>query len=121
MNMKKLLLTLLVAIFAISTLTNAQTIDSKFGVDSIKTLKNASIYYQLVKQKRYEEALESWRYVFKYAPKFQRSVYNNGVKIMRYMAKKDKKYVDTLMAVYDQRIKYFGNDRKYPTDRKSVV
>ena len=113
--MKKHLLTLLIAIFAISTLTNAQTLDSKFGVDSIKTLKNASIYYQLVKQKRYEEALESWRYVFKYAPKFQRSVYSNGVKIMRYMAKKDKKYVDTLMAVYDQRIKYFGNERKYPT------
>lgn len=113
--MKKHLLTLLISILAISTLTNAQTIESKFGVDSIKTLTNGSMCYQLIKQKRYSEALESWRYVFKYAPKYQRSTYNYGVKIMRYMAKKDKKYVDTLMAVYDQRIKYFGNSRKYPT------
>jgi len=112
--MKKHLVTLLTAVFLLAMGTQAQTIDSKFGVDSVKTLVNASIYGQLVKQKRYAEALPAWRYVFVNAPKFQKSTYIKGVSIMRYMSKKDPKYVDTLMMVYDQRIKYFGNDRKYP-------
>ncbi|RUT72638.1 hypothetical protein DLK05_17345, partial [Ancylomarina longa] len=96
---------------------NAQTKESKYGVDSVKTIMTASLYGEMVKQKNYKEALPSWRYIFNNAPKFQRSTYINGVKIMRgmYYATKDKKYVDTLMMVYDQRIKYFGTSRKYPT------
>jgi hypothetical protein len=96
---------------------NAQTKESKYGVDSAKTILSASLYGEMVKQKNYKEALPGWRYVFNNAPKFQRSTYTNGVKIMRGMlyATKDKKYVDTLMMVYDQRIKYFGTNRKYPT------
>lgn len=113
-GMKKHLLTLLVAIF-IAMGTQAQTLDSKFGVDSVKTVKNASVYGQLVKQKRYSEALPAWRYVFVNAPKYQKYTYTKGVSIMRYMAKKNPKYVDSLMMVYDQRMKHFGNDRKYPT------
>lgn len=112
--MKKHLVTLLTAVFLLAMGTQAQTIDSKFGVDSVQTLINASVYGQLVKQKRYAEALPAWRYVFLNAPKFQKTTYIKGVSIMRYMSKKDPKYVDTLMMVYDQRIKYFGNNRKYP-------
>lgn len=114
-GMKKHLVTLLTAVFLLAMGTQAQTIDSKFGVDSVQTLVNASMYGQMVKQKRYAEALPNWRYVFVNAPKFQKSTYIKGVSIMRYMSKKDAKYVDTLMMVYDQRIKYFGNDRKYPS------
>lgn len=113
-GMKKHLMTLLVAIF-IAMSTQAQTVDSKFGVDSVKTLLNTSIYTQLAKQGRYADALPSWRYVFKNAPAFQKTTYVNGVNIMRYMSKKNPKYVDSLMMVYDQRIKYFGDDRLYPT------
>lgn len=112
-GMKKHLITLLTALLSLVVVAQAQTKDSKFGVDSMKTLRNASVYGQLVKQKRYEEALPSWRYVFENAPRFQKNTYIKGVTIMRYMAKKDPKYIDTLMMVYDQRIKYFGNDRKY--------
>jgi len=96
---------------------NAQTKESKYGVDSVKTILNSSLYIEMVKQKNYQEALPGWRYVYANAPKYQKSTYSNGVKIMRGMfrATKDAKYVDTLMMVYDQRIKYFGNNRKYPT------
>jgi tetratricopeptide (TPR) repeat protein len=95
---------------------NAQTKESKYGVDSAKTILHASLYGEMVKQKNYKEALPGWRYVFNNAPKFQRSTYTRGVKIMRgmYYATKDKKYVDTLMMVYDQRIQYFGANRRYP-------
>ena len=111
-------LTILTAVLMLSTMfgVNAQTKESKYGVDSVKTILSASLYGEMVKQKNYTEALPGWRYVFNNAPKFQRSTYTNGVKIMRgmYYATKDKKYVDTLMMVYDQRVKYYGTNRKYP-------
>lgn len=95
---------------------NAQTKESKYGVDSVKTITNASLYGEMVKQKNYEDALPGWRYVFNNAPAFQKKTYSNGVKIMRgmYRKTKDVKYIDTLMMVYDQRIKYYGKSKKYP-------
>lgn len=95
---------------------NAQTLESRFGLDSAKTVEKVSIYSELVKQKNYQDALPAWRYVFKNAPKYSVSTYGRGVHIMRYMIKKTKsaKYVDTLMMVYDQRIKYYGNSRRFP-------
>ena len=36
---------------------SAQTLDSKYGLDSVKTLENASIYSEFLKQKNYKEAL----------------------------------------------------------------
>ncbi len=94
----------------------AQTLESKYGLDSAKTVMNVSIYMELVKQKNYQDALPAWRYVFKNAPKFGVSTYGYGVDIIRYMVKKTKnpKYVDTLMMVYDNRVKYFGNSRRFP-------
>ena len=35
---------------------SAQTLDSKYGLDSVKTLENASIYSEFLKQKNYKEA-----------------------------------------------------------------
>lgn len=115
----KIRLIILTAVLTLSTVfgVNAQTKESKYGVDSVKTIMTASLYGEMVKQKNYKEALPSWRYIFNNAPKFQRSTYSKGVSIMRgmYYATKDKKYVDTLMMVYDQRVKYFGTSSKYPT------
>lgn len=106
-------LTIFLLIFSI--VSNAQTKDDKFGVDKQKTLYHNSIYVEHVKQKNYEEALPSWRYMFKNAPKYNRTLYKNGVKLMRYLIakKNDLKYVDSLMLVYDMRIKYFGNHKTY--------
>ena len=50
----------------------AQTLDSKYGLDSALTIVNASIYSEFVKQKNFKEALPAWRYVFCNAPKFQK-------------------------------------------------
>jgi len=115
MKTKISLLAILLGFMCLSNI-NAQSIDSKYGVDKDKTLLNASLYGEMVKQKNYEEALPGWRYVFANAPKFQKSTYSNGIKIMKGMYKKtkNKKYIDTLMMVYDQRIKYFGTDKKKP-------
>lgn len=94
----------------------AQTLESKYGLDSSKTVLNASLYVEMTKQGNYKEALPGWRYVFKNAPAFQKTTYIKGVDIMRAMIREtnNPKYIDTLMMVYDNRIKYFGKDRKYP-------
>lgn len=115
MKTKISLLALLLGFICLGNV-NAQDVDSKYGVDKDKTLLNCSLYCEMVKQKNYEEALPGWRYVFNNAPKFQKSTYSNGVKIMKGMYKKTKNklYIDTLMMVYDQRIMHFGNDKKKP-------
>ncbi|MBP3419759.1 MAG: hypothetical protein J6K74_04105 [Marinifilaceae bacterium] len=91
------------------------TLDSKFGLDSLKTLQMASICSQYCKQKNYKDALNSWRYLFFNAPAFQMRTYINGEAIVKdaLARTKDSKYVDTLMMIYDQRIKYFGKDPRY--------
>jgi len=88
----------------------AQTKESKFGIDSIKTIQQASIYQEFVKQKNYVDALSAWRYVFENAPLFQLNTYTRGEDIMLNMYTKTKNpaYIDTLMMVYDQWIHYFG-------------
>jgi len=113
----RLLIVTMVLLFSGLFKAEAQTLESKYGLDSAKTILNASLYIEMVKQGNYEEALSGWRYVYNNAPAYQKSTYINGVKIMKGFLRstKDKKYVDTLMMVYDKRIKYFGNDRKYPT------
>jgi len=116
-NMKTRLSIVTVVLLLSSLFTaKAQTLESKYGLDSAQTILNASLYVEMVKQKNYEEALPGWRYVYNTAPAFQKATYSNGVKIMRGMLRKTRnpKYVDTLMMVYDKRIKYFGKDRKYP-------
>lgn len=97
-----------------SGIVKAQSIDSKYGVDSVKTIEQTSIYSEFVKQKNYSDALPGWRYVFNNAPKFRMDTYTKGEDIMIGMYNKTKNpaYVDTLMMVYDQWIKYFGNHKK---------
>ena len=75
----------------LATVAQAQTKEDKYGVDSVKTITNASIYTELVKQKNFEEALPAWRYVFFNAPAFQMNTYIRGEAIMEYMIQKTKK------------------------------
>lgn len=77
-------------------------------------LTNNSLYREYYKQKNYEDALSSWRWTFMNCPKINRNVYKNGPIIIKMKMKKKKEdkllYLDTLMMIYDQRIKYFGNE-----------
>ena len=93
----------------------AQSVESKFGVDSIQTLQNASIYSEFLKQKNYKDALPAWSYVFHNAPMFQMSTYTKGEDLFMglYRQTKDMAYVDSLRMVYDQWIKYSSINPRY--------
>ncbi|WP_372752000.1 tetratricopeptide repeat protein [Labilibaculum sp.] len=111
----KLLIVTMVLLFSNLFTVKAQTLESKYGLDSAQTILNASLYIEMVKQGNFKDALKGWRYVYNNAPAYQKSTYINGVKIMEglYRSSKNEKYIDTLMMVYDKRIKYFGANGKY--------
>lgn len=94
---------------------------SKYGKDSVTCVMNLSLYrefYKQWKQSKYknssiDDALKSWRWVFANCPRATENIYVDGVKMMSYKIKKEKdaaikkNLIDTLMMVYDQRIRYF--------------
>ena len=102
---------ILVVIILISSGANAQ---SKFGLDSMLCVENRSIYVQNFMSKNYNDALKPWRWVWKNCPEAKENTFRHGPKIIKEKMKVDKEnkaaYIDTLMLVFDQRIKYFGKE-----------
>lgn len=89
------------------------------GEDSITCLKNLSLYTELAKQNRYDEAFPYWEEAFNDCPLSTRRLYSDGVKIMSHKVKNADNQADKdeffkgLMNVYDQRIQYFGDHPRY--------
>ena len=93
------------------------------GEDSIRCITNISLYEPYAKTRNYAEALPYWEIAYTECPAASKNLYINGVRIVEWQiinekdAAKRKELVDKLMGVYDNRMKYFGNDRAYPTSR----
>ena len=89
------------------------------GEDSIRCLKNLSLYTELVKQELYDDAYPYWQIAFNECPLSTRRLYTDGVDIISHKlenaseeAQKDE-FFNKLMKVYDQRMKYFGDHPRY--------
>jgi len=91
------------------------------GEDSLRCLENLSLYYEYYKQKNYAEAFPKWEIAFNECPASNKNLYSHGERIVEMLYKKEKdaakkaELYSLLMKVYDQRAKYFGTDKKYPT------
>lgn len=102
----------------------AQETMKKYGDDSISCITHTSLYREFYKQKNYDDALPHWRWVFNNCPLVSQNVYIDGAKIMSAKINEAKNgkarnaYIDTLMMVYDKRVKYFGDS---PTSRAGMV
>lgn len=103
--------------------------EEQYGADQDNCLRVLSTFQEYCKQNAWEEAYPSWSILFKEFPKCSQTVYSNGVNIIKKKMQLDKdgkeKWVDTLMMVYDQRIKYFAATSKlygeaYLLGRKGV-
>lgn len=74
---------------------------------------------QYTKQKDYASAAPCFEIVYAECPKCSKNVYINGVEILADQltketdAAKKEKIFDRMMKLYDDRIKYFGRDKKY--------
>ncbi|PKP25398.1 MAG: hypothetical protein CVU06_04165, partial [Bacteroidetes bacterium HGW-Bacteroidetes-22] len=91
---------------------------SKYGADSVSCITNLSLYKEFYRQQNYKDALPYWRWVLKNCPRARENTFLDGIKIMEYKihnekdAKKKDAFVDTLMMVFDGRIKYFPRHYK---------
>jgi len=117
----KFLLTILILTGSISAFGQKGVDDgSKFGKgdDSIRCVRNLSLYVEYYRQKSYDDALPYWRIVFAECPIANFNMYIHGVKMHEMLAEKadnnEQKFahLDTMMLIYDQRIKYFGHEGK---------
>ena len=81
---------------------------------------NVSLFHESVKNKQYADAYEPWWNVYTTCPNANKSIYTDGAKIVEalYNATNDKAEKERLanlaIEMQDKRIKYFGNDTKYP-------
>lgn len=92
------------------------------GEDSVRCIMNLSLYAPYAKAGNYQDAYEYWKAAFDECPAANKDLYLHGTKIVAWEIAKETdpvkrdQLIDKLMNVYDQRIKYFGNDRRYGTD-----
>ena len=117
-------LTLLLAPLAISWAQTGVETGTPFGSgeDSIKCRQNITLFIENAKAKNYADAYEFWKQALSECPGATKNIYIYGAQIMDYRigqetdpAKKEA-LIDELMALYDQRAKYFGDDPNNGTD-----
>lgn len=91
------------------------------GEDSVRCLTNLSLYNEYYKQKNYKDAFPYWEIAFNECPLSTLNLYTHGTVIIKSFIdkesdpKKKEDHYQYLLKVYDQRIKYFGNNAKYPS------
>jgi len=121
----KIFITGMITLFAANTFAQKGVEDGSqygHGEDSVRCLRNLSLFSEYVKQKSYADAIPSWEIAFNECPSSHVKIYTDGIKIMEYRIKKEKdeakkeQLFQLLLKVYDQRIKYFGDSKKYGED-----
>lgn len=112
--------------FALATASFAETgvkTGTKYGTgdDSTRCLGNLMTFQNMAKQKKYDAMHDSWTILFNECPASSQRIYTDGAFLLKWEidnAKTDaekKQLFNTLMELYDKRIKYFGSVKKYPT------
>lgn len=101
----------------------------EYGISKKECLKTYSNIIQCIDRKDYKTAMMYWRELFQFFPKFKFS-YSKGDLLIRNKIDKsegDNKeaYIDSLILLYDQRIKFLGNDLNfgmgYSTGKKGSI
>jgi tetratricopeptide (TPR) repeat protein len=111
--MKKIGLIAVTLIMSITAFSQGKY--GKTPQDSIECLKALAIVGDNVKSDP-KIALGYWRKAYKICPASSKNIYIHGEQLFEYMIKNSKSeearkaYADTLMKIYDDRIKYFGQE-----------
>ena len=84
-------------------------------------LMNLSLFNESAKNEQYADALVPWEKVYSQCPNANKVIYSRGRDILNWQLSQTKdeqayqKVFKKLMKLYDDRIKYFGDDARYPT------
>ncbi len=93
--------------------------------DSIRCVRNLSLYQEYYNQRNFNLAYEPWREAFLLCPQSSQNIFIRGVVLvkMKYNEETDPikrdAWVDTLMMVHDKRIEFFGREG-FVLGRKAV-
>ena len=131
--MKKSILLLLTLAVSCVYAQNGITNDHRFGVgaDSVKCLENIFLVNQEMKSKApaynsCKEVYPLWKEVFTNYPVARVDTYTNGVKLLKVLISKEPDaqlkatYINELMAVYDQQMKYFDELQSITKTKMSI-
>lgn len=127
--MKKLFFAILVLAVASASAQNGITNNSRFGeteADSIRCLEAISITNINVKNKDFKTAYASWKNVFTEFPVARVDTYTNGIRILTELIKtesdpaKKEEYIQELMLVYDNQVKYIDKLQEITKTRLSA-
>ena len=97
-------------------------VDEEDPVITDECVMNVSLFHEAVKNKMYADAYEPWWEVYSTCPNANKSIYSDGAKIVEalYQASSDPAEKERLaklaIDMQDKRIRFFGNDPKYPKD-----
>ena len=81
---------------------------------------NVSLFNESVKNKQYADAWDPWWQVYTTCPNANKAIYTRGDELVEWkisQTQDQKEYEELrqlLLTLHDMRIKYFGNDPKYP-------
>ncbi len=96
-------------------------VEEEVPVITEECIMNVSLFQQSAKNKQYADAVEPWYAVYTTCPNANKAIYTRGADIVGWQIENAQteeekaQYKKTLMEMYDKRIKWFGDDPKYPT------
>lgn len=82
---------------------------------------NVSLFNESVKNKQFADAYGPWYEVYTTCPNANKAIYSQGAKILEWKYENassdaEKKEIrEMVLQMHDKRVRYFGNDPKYPT------
>ncbi|MBN1768506.1 MAG: hypothetical protein JXR50_10950 [Prolixibacteraceae bacterium] len=92
-----------------------KTLDELRKENDSEFINNYSLYREFIKQNNYKSALPYWKIIYKTYPKSTEQIYRDGAEIMKAFMNEasdtdnKKAYLDTMMQIYDKRMKYMDN------------
>jgi hypothetical protein len=95
------------------------------GEDSVRCIKNLSLYREYTKHGDYDMGIGPWRIVFEECPKSTKNIYIDGAKMFNDLIDNEKDperkalLMDSLRIIYDRRIEYY-KQRGTVLGRKAV-
>jgi len=92
------------------------------GEDSIRCITNISLFVPYAKSGDFASAYSPWKVAYEECPAATKDIYLYGVRILDWKinnepdAAKKAAVLEDLIALYDTRVKYFGDDDRYGKD-----
>ena len=102
------------------TPVQAEAVVEEEPVITEECVMNVSLFHEAVKNKMFADAYEAWFEVYNTCPNANKSIYTDGAKIVEalFQAAADPAEKERLaklaVEMQDKRIRFFGNDPKYP-------